>query len=119
MKILVVDDSKAMRKIVIRTLRQAGYGDHETLEAENGAKALEVLSGGPPDVILCDWNMPEMNGEEFCKQARAAGYEKTFGFITTEGTPAMRQRAKDAGGDFLLQKPFNADDLERSLGNHV
>ncbi len=119
MKILVVDDSKAMRKIVIRTLRQAGFGDHACVEAGDGAAGLKVLGTENPDLVLCDWNMPEMNGEEFCKAARADGYDGTFGFITTEGTAAMRQRAKEAGGTFLLQKPFTADQLEQTLGAHM
>lgn len=119
MKILVIDDSKAMRKIVIRTLRQAGYGSHDVVEAENGAIGLEKIFEEKADIVLCDWNMPEMNGEGCCQGARAKGYTGVFGFITTEGTPAMRQRAKEAGGDFLLAKPFTADDLERHLESHV
>ncbi len=119
MKILVVDDSKAMRKIVIRTLRQAGFGDHDCIEAENGAVALDLIGKENPQLVLCDWNMPEMNGEDCCKQARSAGFTGVFGFITTEGTPAMRQRANEAGANFLLAKPFTAEELERVLNVHV
>lgn len=62
MRILVVDDSKAMRMIVVRTLHLAGYEEHEIVQAENGRHAIEVISGAPPDLVLCDWNMPEMSG---------------------------------------------------------
>ena len=64
MKILIVDDSKVMRSIVKRTLRQAGFGNHDVVEAGNGAEGLEQVSEHTPDLVLCDWNMPEMNGIE-------------------------------------------------------
>ncbi len=65
MKILIVDDSRAMRLIVMKTLREAGYQGHDISEAEDGAKALEQVQGDKPDLILCDWNMPNMTGPEF------------------------------------------------------
>lgn len=115
MKILVVDDSKAMRMIVIRNLRQAGYGDATVVEAENGARGLEVARAESPDLVLSDWNMPEMNGIDFLRALRAEGITTTFGFVTSESTPAMRQQALDAGAAFLLGKPFSADDFQDLL----
>ena len=64
MKILVADDSRVMRQIVIRTLRQAGYDDHDIVEAEDGADALAKVSSEKPDLVLSDWNMPNMTGIE-------------------------------------------------------
>lgn len=116
MKVLVVDDSKAMRMIVIRTFRQLGHGDHEFLEAENGAEGLAALSSFEPDLVVSDWNMPEMTGIEFLEAARAAGHTVTFGFITSETAAEFRERAIAAGAAFLLAKPFNADALEEALG---
>ena len=115
MKILIVDDSKAMRMIVARTLRQAGFGAHETAEAANGKEALAVLTGAQFDVVLCDWNMPEMSGLELLKALRAQGNNVPFGFVTSEGTAPMRQQAHDAGAAFLIAKPFTADAFEASL----
>ena len=115
MKILVVDDSKAMRMIVVRTLRQAGFGRHPTSEAANGKEALVKLSGSSFDVVLCDWNMPEMSGLELLKELRAKGSNITFGFVTSEGTPPMSQQAHDAGASFLIAKPFTVESFEAVL----
>ncbi len=115
MKILIVDDSKAMRMIVARTLRQAGFGAHETAEAVNGKDALAVIAREHVDVVLCDWNMPEMSGIELLKALRAQGNSVPFGFVTSEGTAPMRQQAHDAGASFLIAKPFTAEAFEASL----
>ena len=115
MKILVVDDSKAMRAIVRRTLGQAGYTDHEFLEAANGVEGLSVVAAHGPDLILSDWNMPEMDGLEMLKRLRADGNSVTFGFVTSEGTPDAEQQAIGAGAEFLLTKPFSADKFKAAI----
>ena len=115
MKILIVDDSKVMRSIVKRTLRQAGFGNHEVVEAGNGSEGLEQVAEHTPDLVLCDWNMPEMNGIEMLQELRGAGNEGKFGFVTSEGTAEMHQVALDAGALFLITKPFTADDFEEKL----
>jgi two-component system chemotaxis response regulator CheY len=116
-KILIVDDSKAMRMIVTRTLRQAGYGDHEFLEAENGAEGLSVVDSAAPDLVLSDWNMPEVSGIEFLQALRAKGNAVRFGFVTSESTDAMRALAADSGALFLIAKPFTADTFADALGS--
>ena len=115
MKILVVDDSKAMRMIIVRTLRQAGFGGHAIKEAGNGAEALAVLREEPHDVILSDWNMPEMSGIELLTAIKAAGINVRFGFVTSEGTGPMRQQATDSGAEFLIAKPFTVEAFEQAL----
>lgn len=115
MKILVVDDSKAMRMIVRRTLRQAGFGDHEVTEAGNGKEALKAIGESAPDLVLCDWNMPEMNGIELLDALRAQGNNVKFGFVTTERTDGMRERAHTAGAMCLIVKPFTPDDFKAAL----
>ena len=115
MKILVVDDSKAMRMIVVRTFRQLGL-DHEFVEAENGADGLARLRADAPDLVIADWNMPEMSGIELLETARAEGSTTTFGFITSETATEFRERAIAAGAAFMLAKPFNADMLAEALG---
>jgi len=116
MKILIVDDSRAMRRIIQRTLRQAGYRGYEILEAEDGAQALDLVRSERPDLILSDWHMPRMNGLEFKQALNAEGIATTFGFVTSESTQEMRNLAAEAGADFLLAKPFTAQDMSQVLG---
>ena len=109
MKILVVDDSKAMRSIVMRTLRQAGYGDHAISEASTGAEALGSIRNAAPDLVLCDWNMPEMSGIELLHALGAEGIRLKFGFVTSESTPEMRKIAEDGGA---LELAFSKKKIE-------
>lgn len=115
MKVLVVDDSRVMRQIVIRTLRQAGFDDLDVVEAANGAEGLDTVSSEEPDLVLSDWNMPELTGIEFLTALRARGDDTPFGFVTSEGSPEMRERADAAGAEFLIAKPFDADTFEEML----
>ncbi len=115
-KILIVDDSKAMRMIVTRTLRQAGFGEHEFAEAENGAEGLAKTLADGPDLVLSDWNMPEMSGIEFLQALRAQGSTVRFGFVTSESTDAMRGLAAESGALFLIAKPFTSDTFAEALG---
>lgn len=116
MKILVVDDSKAMRMIVLRTMRQAGYTGHDFMEATNGQEALNLIKITPPDLILSDWNMPEMNGIDLLRALQKPEWPRIkFGFVTSEGTPDMRLQATEAGALFLITKPFTADTFKASL----
>jgi two-component system, chemotaxis family, chemotaxis protein CheY len=115
MKIVVADDSHTMRMIVVRTLRQAGFGGHEVLEAENGREALELVAQHGPDIILSDWNMPEMTGIEFLTILRARGNPTPFCFVTSEGSDEMRQQAAAAGALGVIAKPFTADSFSDLL----
>jgi two-component system chemotaxis response regulator CheY len=115
MKILIADDSKAMRMIIIRNLRQGGFGHYDYIEAENGKDCFDKVQAESPDVVLSDWNMPEMNGLECLQALRDVGNEVRFGFVTSETTPEMREKAIVAGAGFFLAKPFTADDLADAL----
>ncbi len=106
MRILIADDSRAMRLIVQRELRHAGLKDAEIVEAANGREALDMVISSPPDLILSDWNMPEMEGIELLREIRARGLDIPFGFITSETMPAMRAAAVAAGARFLIAKPI-------------
>jgi two-component system, chemotaxis family, chemotaxis protein CheY len=109
MRVLVADDSRVMRQIVVRTLRQAGYDWWEITEAADGSAALEMLAEVEPDLVLSDWNMPEMTGIDLLRTMRGQGDETPFGFVTSEGSTEMRAQAEAAGALFLIAKPFTAE----------
>jgi len=115
-RIMIVDDSKAMRMIVRRTLKQAGFGSYDVEEATNGADALAKIRLDVPCLVLSDWNMPDMSGYELLTKLREEKIAVPFAMITTEGTPEMRAKASQAGALFLIQKPFTPEELARAVG---
>jgi two-component system, chemotaxis family, chemotaxis protein CheY len=114
---LIVDDSSVMRKIVERCLRQAGIELKQVLEAGNGVEALNVLKDNPVDLILCDINMPIMDGLEFVKQL--AGVPNAKGvpvvMITTEGSEAHVVQAISCGAKGYIRKPFTAEQVKEHV----
>ena len=114
---LIVDDSSVMRKIVERSLRQAGIDLKQVLEAGNGAEALTVLQDNPVDLILCDINMPVMDGLEFVKQlsgvANAKGVPVVM--ITTEGSESHVVQALSFGAKGYIRKPFTPDQVKEHV----
>ena len=115
MKILLVDDSKTMRRIVRRALQEAGYGHEAISEANNGDEAFSLIQADCPDLILSDWNMPVTNGIELLEKIKSFDCNAKFGFVTSECTPEMRARAMEAGAQFLVSKPFTATDFQDVL----
>jgi two-component system chemotaxis response regulator CheY len=115
MKILIADDSKVMRQIVLRTLRQAGFGHHDFVEAVDGAEALDKVATEAPDLVLSDWNMPHKTGIELLRDLRGGGNAVPFGFVTSEGSEEMRETARSAGAMFVIAKPFTPDHFESAL----
>ncbi len=114
---LIVDDSSVMRKIVERSLRQAGVEMTEVFQAGNGAEALSVLQDTAVDLILCDINMPVMDGLEFVKQlsgvANAKGVPVVM--ITTEGSEAHVVQAISCGAKGYIRKPFTAEQVKEHV----
>jgi two-component system, chemotaxis family, chemotaxis protein CheY len=114
---LIVDDSSVMRKIVERSLRQAGLELSKVLEAGNGAEALAVLAKEKVDLILCDINMPVMDGLEFVKQL--ATMESAKGIpvvmITTEGSENHVIQALSAGAKGYIRKPFTPEQVKEHV----
>jgi two-component system chemotaxis response regulator CheY len=115
MKILIADDSRVMRQIVTRTLRQAGFDGHDLVEAADGQEALDKTTSENPDLVISDWNMPEMTGVEVLRKLRSAGNDVKFGFVTSECTPEMQQQAEAAGAAFFIVKPFTAERFDEVL----
>ena len=119
MRILIVDDSSVMRKMVLRALRQAGFGGHDFEEASDGAEALGKIESDPPDLILADWNMPNMNGITLLHKMNEQQIRVPFCFVTSEATADMRKQADDAGAKAFVTKPFTPDDMSDALGGLI
>jgi len=114
---LIVDDSSVMRKIVERSLHQAGINLGAVFQAGNGAEALGVLKDSPVDLILCDINMPVMDGLEFIKQlpgiANAKGVPVVM--ITTEGSESHVVQALSCGARGYIRKPFTPEQVKEHV----
>ena len=113
---MVVDDSKAMRTVLVRMLSTCGY--EEIVEATNGVDAFrKIRDHGSPDVVLVDWNMPEMTGIEFVRRIRGSGLlgEAAVLMVTSETAMEKVAEALESGADEYLMKPFTIDALLEKL----
>ena len=117
MKLLLVDDSSTMRRIQKTQLSSLGIVD--IVEAGNGVQALEVLHGNLGfDIVLLDWNMPEMNGLELLKNIRANDAWKGIKVImcTSESDKGRVMEALAAGANNYIVKPFTPETIKEKLG---
>jgi two-component system chemotaxis response regulator CheY len=115
MRALVVDDSRTVRIIIGNILREIGM---DVLEAANGLEALEQLNGNPDvELLLLDWNMPQMNGFDFLRAVRAQrAYDGVrILMVTSESQSEQVVKALSAGANEYLMKPFNKDVLVAKL----
>ena len=114
---LIVDDSSVMRKIVERSLRQAGIELEKVVEASNGAEALAAVQSNKIELILCDINMPVMDGLEFVRQAATIESAKGIPIvmITTEGSETHVVQALTAGARGYIRKPFTSDQVKEHV----
>ena len=114
---LIVDDSSVMRKIVERSLRQAGIDLSEVREASNGAEGLGALDESGVDLILCDINMPVMDGIEFLRQIQNVQNAKGVPvvMITTEGSESHVVQALSIGARGYIRKPFTPEQVKEHV----
>ena len=119
MNILIVDDSAAMRMIVKKNLKALGVDQSDITDAADGAQALEKIKQSTPDLILCDWNMPNMNGIELLQTLNEEEIKVKFGFVTTEASEEMRDKAKEAGARFMITKPFTEETFREGVGDYL
>jgi two-component system, chemotaxis family, chemotaxis protein CheY len=112
-KVLVVDDSGTMRKIIIRSLNAVGFTD--TVEAGDGNEGLAAFKTSTPDLVLTDWNMPNKTGIELAREIRALGSKVPIFMITTEAERSRVLEAVQAGVSDYLVKPFTPDGLREKL----
>ena len=117
LRALIVDDSSIMRKIVERSLRQAGMEFEQIKEASNGAEALAILDRSAMDLVVCDINMPIMDGVEFLRRLKEVPTAKNVPvvMITTEAGEAKAIQALSAGARGYIRKPFTAEQVKEQL----
>ncbi len=113
-QVLIVDDSTVIRKVAKRILEGLKF---QTVEAEDGVKALSACNFVMPDAILLDWNMPVMDGLEFLRELRKlpGGLKPKVVFCTTENDVAHIARAMHAGADEYIMKPFDRQIVQSKL----
>lgn len=113
-RVLVVDDSRLQRRILVSSLKKWGF---EVIEAESGEEAMEICGRAMPDLVLSDWMMPGMNGLEFCRAFRQLPNEGYGYFIllTSKSEKYEVAQGLDAGADDFLIKPVNSDELRARI----
>jgi len=119
MKILIVDDSRVMRRLVRGALEPLGNGALEIVEASDGLEAIQKLEQGgfAPDLVVADWTMPRMDGITFVRLLRSREALKRLPVImlTSQSQQAQRAEAADLGVAEYVLKPFEADDLREKV----
>jgi len=113
LKILVVDDSSTMRRIIINTLSRIGYTN--VVEADNGKTGLEKLAQGGVEMIITDWNMPEMDGLEFVGVVRTSDTKIPILMVTTNAAKEDIVSALQAGVNNYVVKPFTPETLKEKI----
>lgn len=113
-QVLVVDDSRLQRRILVSSLKKWGF---DVIEADCGEVALEICQTAPPDLILSDWVMPGMSGLEFCKAVRELPNDAYSYFILLTSKSEKNEIAQglDAGADDFLIKPVSSDELRARI----
>jgi two-component system cell cycle response regulator len=113
-KVLIADDSELARTMLQRTLSNLG---HEWIAAEDGEAAWKLFLASGADVVISDWMMPGIDGDELCRRVRehAGGSYTYFILLTSLDAHAHVVRGMEAGADDYLKKPFDADDLNARL----
>ena len=112
-RVMIVDDTKIMRKIIIRSLNAVGISD--IVEAGDGAEALRLFAQANVQLVLLDWNMPEKNGLEVLQEIRAQGSDVPVIMVTAEAEQSRVTAAIQAGATDFLIRPFTADLFRQKL----
>ena len=115
--LMIVDDSATMRKIIMRTVQASGLNFSQTVQAGDGAEALEKLGAGTVDIILCDINMPEMSGTELVKKVREIdSYKDTkIVMVSTESAKELIDSVLANGANGFITKPFTPEKFKEKL----
>jgi CheY-like chemotaxis protein len=120
LKILLVDDSRAIQAIIKRAISHCGYAPIEVFTASDGEQGIQATHDHDPDLIITDWHMPKITGLEMLQSIRQRGHRNVrVGFVTTERTPSMLNEAMVNGAAFILNKPFDDAELVSTVRDNV
>ncbi len=111
--VLIVDDSRSMRKVIKKALNLSGFRLGDWWEAENGRQALDLLESNWIDLVLCDLHMPVMNGKDFLKAIKSIGNydDLPVVFITTESNQERLGELMALGATGYMRKPFHPEEI--------
>ncbi len=115
--ILVVDDSLPMRSVIMKTIKASGFGAANFYQADNGASALKVLKDEWMDLVITDYNMPEMNGGELISEMKKDDEMSSIPVIvvTTEGSQKKVEEFAEIGANAYIKKPFTPEIIKEKL----
>lgn len=119
--ILVVDDSLPMRAVIKKTIKASGFKSGEFYDASDGKIALEILRDNWIDLVLTDYNMPNMDGLQLITEIKKDESLKDIPvvFITTEGSAKRVEEFMEKGAAGYIQKPFTPEDVRQKLNNFI
>ncbi|MGB0647191.1 MAG: response regulator [Bradymonadia bacterium] len=117
-KILIIDDSDAMRQVLKRMIRACGWRT-AVVEARDGQHALKVLRKERPDLVITDWDMPGVSGISLVRGFVRNGISTPIGMVTANAGPQHLEEAKKAGASFVLGKPFSLPTLRATISPYV
>jgi two-component system chemotaxis response regulator CheY len=119
-KVLIVDDSLPMRAVIKKMVKASGFNVGQFFEAINGREALEVLKNEWLDIVITDFNMPEMNGLELVEEVKKDDELKSIPvvMITTEGSQRRVDEFMEKGAADYIKKPFSPEEIRSKL-NHI
>jgi two-component system chemotaxis response regulator CheY len=119
MKILIVDDSQAMRKIIKWSIKLADMNANIIYEASCSEDAILLSETKKLDLVITDWNMPDMGGLQFLNALRESNNKVKFGFVVTQPSTNIQNLAKNAGADFIISNPNSSNTFKAQINQSL
>lgn len=118
-KVLIVDNNSATRRLIRRSLRQSGFSNIEVKDAVDGPDALDKFKAFLPHLVLSDWDLTEMSGIDLLQHLNTQYNDVNLAFIASDITAEMRIQADESRALFLLNKPFTVEQFKSVLEPYI